>query len=259
MQPKPEYFGTFYAEAFKDQQVVDAYRYRPPYPQEVFDILAGLITDEPRTMLDVGSGSGDIARQSIGFVERVDAVDCSQAMIDRGKHLLNGDHHRLNWICGKVEEVPLLPPYTLITAGSSIHWTEWSLAFPRFRDILTPNGSLALINRKALPMPWHDELKKIRAQFSTRQDHSSFDSHEELEMRGFFHRRGEKKTAPIPFTQSVDDFVEGLHSRSGLSKERMGSQKAEEFDKQVKDLLLQYHQDRMIPFKIIATVIWGVP
>src|SRR6266480_1225992 len=100
MQPKPEYFGTSYAEAFKDQQVVDAYRYRPAYPQEVFDMLAGLITDEPRTMLDVGAGSGDIARQCVEFVERVDAVDCSQAMIDKGKHLLNGDHHRLNWIAG---------------------------------------------------------------------------------------------------------------------------------------------------------------
>jgi ubiquinone/menaquinone biosynthesis C-methylase UbiE len=259
MQPKPEYFGTCYAEAFKDQQVVDAYRYRPPYPQEVFDMLGSLITDEPRTMLDVGSGSGDIARQCVEFVERVDAVDCSQAMIDRGKQLLNGDHHRLNWICGKVEEVPLFPPYTLITAGSSIHWTEWSLAFPRFRSILTPNGSLALINRKALPMPWHAELKKLHAQFSMRQDHPSSDAHEELEMRGFFHRRGEKKTAPISFIQSVDDFVEGLHSRSGLSKDRMGLEKAEEFDRQVKALLLQYHQDGVIPFQIVGTVVWGVP
>jgi hypothetical protein len=82
--------------------------------------------------------------------------------------------------------------------------------------------------------------------------------HEELEIRGFFHRRGEKETAPIPFTQSVDDFVEGLHSRSGLSKERMGLQKAEEFDKQVKTLILQYHQDGVIPFKIVGTVTWGL-
>jgi hypothetical protein len=35
MQPKPEHFGASFAEAFKDQRVVDAYRYRPPYPNEV--------------------------------------------------------------------------------------------------------------------------------------------------------------------------------------------------------------------------------
>jgi ubiquinone/menaquinone biosynthesis C-methylase UbiE len=192
----------------------------------------GLITDEsPRTILDVGSGSGDIARQCIKFVERVDAVDCSQAMIDRGKQLENGDHPHLNWICGKVEEVPLHPPYALITAGLSIHWTDWSLVFPRFRDILTPNGLLVLIDRKALPMPWHDELKELYAQFATRQEHPPSEAHEELEIRGFFQRRGEKKTVPIPFTQSVDDYIEGLHSRSGLSRERMGLQKAEDFDR----------------------------
>ncbi len=39
MQPKPEDFGTHYAEEFKRQEVVDAYRNRPPYPAEVFDIL----------------------------------------------------------------------------------------------------------------------------------------------------------------------------------------------------------------------------
>ncbi|SRR6266478_8104946 len=130
MQPKPEDFSTYYAETFKDHHVVDAYRYRPPYPDEVFTILAGLITDEPRTVLDVGAGSGDIARRLVDFVERVDAVDFSQNMIEMGKQLPNGDHPHLHWIYGKVEEVPLSPPYALITAGSSIHWTEWGHSIP---------------------------------------------------------------------------------------------------------------------------------
>ena len=117
MQSKPERFGTEYAEAFKDQRVVDLYRYRPPYPAEVFDILAALIADEPRSVLDVGAGSGDIARHLVDFVERVDAVDFSLSMIEHGKLLTNGDHPHLHWIYGKVEEVPLSPPYALITAG----------------------------------------------------------------------------------------------------------------------------------------------
>ena len=145
MQPKPENFQTHYAEAFKDQHVVEAYRYRPPYPPEVFTILASLIVDEPRAVLDVGAGSGDIARHLVEFVERIDAVDFSQNMIERGRRLPNGDNPRLHWIYGKVEEVPLAPPYALITAGSSIHWPDWNIAFPRFREVLTPHGFLALI------------------------------------------------------------------------------------------------------------------
>ncbi|HEX3640160.1 MAG TPA: class I SAM-dependent methyltransferase, partial [Ktedonobacteraceae bacterium] len=225
----------------------------------VFNILASLLTDEPRAMLDVGTGSGDIARHCVEFVDRVDAVDCSPAMLEKGKHLSNGDHPRLNWIVGKVEEVALTPPYALITAGSSIHWTEWSLAFPRFRAMLTTNGFLAVIHRRIQPMLWDAELRNLRAQFSARRDHRSSHVLQELEMRGLFHRQGEKETAPVPFIQSIDDFIEGLHSRSDFSKKRMGLQKAMEFDRQVRALLLEYHQDGILPLHIIGTVIWGIP
>lgn len=259
MQPKPEHFGTSYAEAFKDQQVVDAYRYRPPYPDEVFDILANLIIDEPRTVLDVGTGTGDIARRLAVVAERVDAVDFSQHMIERGQQLPNGDHPHLHWIYGKVEEIPLAPPYALITAGSSIHWIEWEVAFPRFRSILTPNGSLALVYRRALPMPWDADLRNLWAHFSARRNHRSSNVVAELEARGFFHRRGERETTPVPFFQSIDDFIVGLHSRSSFSRQRMGEQQAADFDRQVRTLLLQFHSDGVLPLKAVGTVTWGTP
>ena len=34
------------------QRVVAANKYRPPYLDEVFDILSSLMTDEPRAVLD---------------------------------------------------------------------------------------------------------------------------------------------------------------------------------------------------------------
>lgn len=260
MEPKPENFSTYYAEAFKDQHVVEAYRYRPPYPQQVFAILAALVVDEPRTVLDVGSGSGDIARPLVELVERVDAVDFSQNMIERGKHLPNGNHPQLHWIYGKVEEVPLAPPYALITAGSSIHWPIWEVAFPRFHRMLTPNGTLALIYRRTLPMPWEAEIRKVMAQFSERrQGHRGSNAIKELEARGFFRRLGEQETAPIPFVQSLDDYIEGLHSRSGFSKERMGEQKANDLDRQIRTLLLQFHPDGILPLQVVASVTWGKP
>jgi SAM-dependent methyltransferase len=258
MQPKPESFGTDYAEEFQKQQVVDAYRYRPPYPPEVFAILAQLITDEPRAVLDVGAGSGDIARQLINSVERIDAVDPSQNMLARGKELPNGKHPHLNWIYGTVEEVPLTPPYALITAGSSIHWTDWPVAFPRFRSLLTPNGYLAIVYRQVQSMPWDHDLRKLHAQFSTHRARRP-NTVKELEARGFFHPQGMKETTPLPFMQSVDDFIEGLHSRSSFSRERMGYQQATDFDQQARTLLLHYSPDGILPLHVVATVTWGIP
>lgn len=259
MQNKPEHYGASYAETFKNSQVVDSYRHRPPYPAEVFTILAGLVTAEPRAVLDVGAGSGDLARRMVEFVERVDAVDFSQHMIARGKQLAGGDHPRLNWIYGKVEEVPLTPPYALITAGSSIHWTDWPVAFPRFRALLAPGGSLALVYRRTLPMSWDRDLQELRARFATHQRRGSWNVVPQLEQRGFFQKQGEKETAPIPFNQSIEDFINGLHSRSSFARELMGQQAAENFDQQARQLLLRFHPDGWLPLQVVGLVVWGTP
>ena len=191
---------------------------------------------------------------------RVEAVDFSEQMIEQGKQLPNGDHPQLRWIYGKVEEVPISPPYALITAGSSIHWMQWERAFPLFRSALTPHGSLALVYRRTLPMPWDDAMRTLRTQFATRRDQQR-GSHvvEELETRGFFHRQGTQETAPVPFNQSIEDFIEGLHSRSSFSRELMGRQNAADLDGQVRDLLLQFHPDGILPLQVVGRVIWGTP
>lgn len=46
MKQKPEHIEAAYAESFKDASVVAAYRYRPPYPAEVFAILLKLLRGE---------------------------------------------------------------------------------------------------------------------------------------------------------------------------------------------------------------------
>jgi len=57
--------------------------------------------DDPATW---GEVLGDIARRLVEYVERLDAVDFSQNMIERGKQLPNGNNPHLHWIYGKVEE-----------------------------------------------------------------------------------------------------------------------------------------------------------
>jgi predicted TPR repeat methyltransferase len=81
MRPKPAHLGDAYAAQFSDAGIVAAYHFRPPYPDATFPMLAGLITSAPRTVLDVGCGTGDIARGLLPFVERIDAVDRSEPMI----------------------------------------------------------------------------------------------------------------------------------------------------------------------------------
>src|SRR5947209_4014835 len=115
MQPKPDFFGPQHAARFQDQSVVDRYHLRPVCPPETFPILAGLISDESRTVLDVGCGTGDIARNLLDYVERIDAVDISLPMMEKGKRLPGGNSPRIRWLHGRAEDVELDPPYTLVT------------------------------------------------------------------------------------------------------------------------------------------------
>src|SRR5437870_6404744 len=99
-------------EAFADREVAALYRHRPPYPRAIFEILERLLV-EPRTILDVGAGTGALARELVGYAARVDALDPSEAMIAEGRRLPQGDDPRLRWTLGRAEDGPVDPPYGL--------------------------------------------------------------------------------------------------------------------------------------------------
>ncbi|HZU68699.1 MAG TPA: class I SAM-dependent methyltransferase [Ktedonobacteraceae bacterium] len=259
MIPKPRHLEPEYGAQFQDRSIVDAYQYRPPYPTETFKILAGLMSGESRVVLDVGCGRGDIARELVHFVERVDAVDFSANMIETGKKLPGGDNPKLNWICGPVEEVPLAPPYALVTAGASLHWMDWYVVMPRFREMLLPDAFVAIVGTKASSEWWDGKIGPIISRYSTNRHFQPYDLIEELEKRGLFQKAGEKETAPVLFVQSVDDYIESYHSRNGLSRERMGEENAAAFDREVREVVTPMAKDGMLEFQISGHVIWGLP
>lgn len=259
MLPKPKHLGLEYACQFKDQSIADAYQHRPFYPDGVFSILLEIITAQPRKVLDVGAGTGDVARPLSKLVERVDAVDFSEAMLEKGRTLPGGDNSRLNWIYGSVEEAPLNPPYGLITAGESLHWMEWEIVFPRFQKILAPGGYLAIVGRSEVASSWSGELLKLIQQFTTNKDYQPYNVVDEIEKRGLFEKVGEKQTEMIDFSQTIDSYVESIHSRNGFSRNRMSAQQAARFDTKARKLLSSFATEGKLNLKIIGTVTWGIP
>jgi SAM-dependent methyltransferase len=258
MQPKPEFLGPDAASAFRDASVADAYEYRPPYPEETFEVLAGLIADSPRAVLDAGCGTGYVARRLVSRVDRIDALDISTAMIARGKCLPGGDHPGLTWIAGSAEEAPLRPPYALITAGDSLHWMDWDTVMPRFAEVLTPHGYLAILGVEQLPAPWDEDLWPIRRRYSTIPNFQYYDHVQGLEERGLFTRVGEHRTGKVPFTQPLDDYVESFHGRAAFSRERMTGEDAAALDEAVRSLVRR-HSGEMVELELVAEIVWGRP
>ena len=103
--------------------------------------------------MDAGTGLGDIARGlAPDCIERVDAVDFSEGMIEKERPVSlpsGGDDPRIRWVCAPIEEVDLVGPYSLITAAASLHWFDLDVVIPRFAELLTENGVLAVVERSA--------------------------------------------------------------------------------------------------------------
>ena len=118
--PKPKHLGPEYAGQFKDDCVADAYANYPPYSSEVFEVLDSMKQDEPRIVLGIGCGTGEIARPLAAFVDRVDAVDQSAAMIRIGRCRDGGDRPNIMWVYQNDEGFSCETRYSLIVAGASL-------------------------------------------------------------------------------------------------------------------------------------------
>ena len=260
MGSRPEGLGEWYAARFQDQSVVDRYHLRPTYPAETFEILSSLIVDEPRRVLDAGCGPGNLTRPLAAYVEQIDAVDISRPMLARARTLSGGDSPKIRWLLGRVEDVDLQPPYTLITAGESIHWMDWDVILPRFAGLLTSHGVLAIVSADYQQMPpWYEAYIALLKRFSNNPKYVPIDLMAEFEKRRLFQRQGEATTAPEPLRQSIEDWIAAQHARSSLSLDTMTSEQAAQFDAEMREALLPFAQDGFVTMQIAGHIVWGKP
>ncbi len=145
--------------------------------------------DRPRSLLDAGTGPGDIARGLAPDCDRVDAVDFSRGMIRAARALPGGNDPRIRWICAPA-----------------------------------------------------------------------------LEQAGLFERLGQEVTGPVPWTPTVDEYVERRHSQNGFSRDRMPRDQAADFDgavrerisEQVKEGSVRMEDGRLLG-EVAGSVVWGKP
>jgi trans-aconitate methyltransferase len=257
--PLNPFLATKHADRFQEPGVIARYHLRLPYPQETFDFLLSLITSTPRVVLDVGTGTGELARQLVEHVDRVDAVDCSAAMLEKGRTLPQGMHPHLHWMCGRIEDVQLTPPYSLIVAGDSTIWLDWEIVFPRFAALLAPQGCVAMLERRELPAPWQSELQALIRRYSTIKYYPALDIVATLEQAHLFAKVGEKETAPVTTKQSITDYIASFHSRSSLSLDYMPPQDAAAFDQALRALVEPWSHEDELELQTVARIIWGKP
>lgn len=258
--PKPKGLQPQYGAQFQDPAVANAYHHRPGYPDDLFPALAELVVGTPRRVLDVGCGTGFVARYLIDYVDEIDAVDISAAMIEIGRTLPGGENPNLRWLYGAAEELALNPPYGLVTAGASLHWMEWSVVMPRFRQLLDSGGVVALVGAGAVgAVPWWDELLPVIQRYSTNREFQPYDTVEELTRRGLFAVRGRYEGEARMIRQSVESYIESFHARNGFSRDRMAPEAATAFDEAATAIVSSFAEDGILSWEQRGSITWGEP
>jgi SAM-dependent methyltransferase len=255
---KPEFFSSEHAAAFGFPGVAAAYWTRPLYPAAIIERLLGVLDGDCRAVLDIGCGTGQIARRLAPDVDRGDAVDISEVML-REAAANTGGEGRIRWIHGAVETVELDPPYGLITAGASLHWMDWSEVMPRLKKMLSPRGMLGIVDDYQ-GSPWRQRLQPLFEKYGTNRNlRLDWDWIGYLEQNGLSKQIGVYRTEPQPYSQSVADYIESFHARESLTRERLGPDLSAEFGAEVRLAVADFERDGMLELHEVGRLVWGLP
>ncbi len=249
--------ATELGEVFADALVARSYERRPPYPDGVFTALARRLV-APRTVLDAGAGTGALARRMAVFAERIDALEPSAAMIAEGRRLPGGSDPRICWLEGRAEEARLETPYGLIVCGESLHWMNLAAVLPRFRDALAPGARLAIVGNTNVHGPYREEVWAVTDRYAAVAKHpETADAIAGVAASGIFRIEAEERTDPMPFEQSVEEYLEFLHSTSVLTRAQLGD-RAATFDAEVHAVFARHRIDRL-RYAVVGAVTWAAP
>ena len=79
-----------------------------------------------------------------------------------------------------------------------------------------------------------------------------------LDYEAWLDKQGHE-TFRAPFSQTVDDYIENVHSTATTSRARMGAALAAEFGRDIRTMLAPHAENGRITFDTATTLVWGVP
>jgi SAM-dependent methyltransferase len=144
--------------------------HRAGFPDSFFRKLEelGLFSGKP-SVLDLGTGTGTVAR---GFALRgcdVTGLDPSESMIGQARILDQKENVRIKYVPGTAEKTGLPDQdFDIITAGQCFHWFDGPQALREIKRLLRPNGLLVIayfdwISRPGNPV---DEMYKLQKKYN---------------------------------------------------------------------------------------------
>lgn len=133
----------------------DYARHRAGFPEELFERLAERGVGRPgQRILDMGSGTGSLARGFARRGARVAALDLSEELLAQARVLAAEQGVEIETICAPAENSGLTAAsFDVVAAGQCWHWFDRPRAAAEARRLLVPGGALLICHFDWLPLP----------------------------------------------------------------------------------------------------------
>jgi len=133
----------------------DYAKFRAGFPDSLFDRLAALgIGASGETIVDVGTGTGALARGFALRGSRVIGIDPDARLLDQARQLNVAASVTVEYKIGSAEAVPLPDGIAdVVSAGQCWHWFDGPKAAREFSRITRPDGRVVVVYFSWLPAP----------------------------------------------------------------------------------------------------------
>lgn len=134
-------------------------RGRPDYPREAVEWLVG--SGQPRTVLELGAGTGKLTRALVAAGHDVHATDPDERMLE----VLSGHLPEVRTTVGTAEEIAVPDrSVDVVVCAQTFHWLDHERALPAIARALRPNGHLAVVwQQRDERIPWVKKLGRLLA------------------------------------------------------------------------------------------------
>jgi SAM-dependent methyltransferase len=225
-------------------------RFRLPYAEALVELVrAELALDGKGMLVDLGTGTGQVARALRPFFTRVVAVDDEPDMVEYGRTRTERDDDGIEWRLGRAEDVEFpTGSIDVVASGNAFHRFDRPLVTAKASRWLSPDGVIVVLWSNG-PMrrdePWQRELSRVIDEWLARSgageripagwERNEYTDDVVLRDAGF--DRQVERTTTLRHAWSVDAILGFLHATSFASRAALQEQ-LDRFDADVRDVLL---------------------
>jgi ubiquinone/menaquinone biosynthesis C-methylase UbiE len=200
-------------------------------------------------LVDLGAGTGQVARALRPFVERVVAVDPERDMVEYGRTQATREHDGIEWRLARAEDVEFPSgSVDLVTSGNAFHRFDRPIVAANAARWLSADGAIVLLWSDG-PLrrdePWQVALSSVVDEWLERSGAGERippgwernDYADEIVLRDAGFNRQVEHTMKVPHTWTVETIVGFLRATSFASRAALQDQ-VDAFDADIRDVLL---------------------